>query len=316
VTTRRTGETSDDLLRVYLTEVGRHPLLTPDDEVHLAQVMEAGRDAKQRLDAPPPTGLPFGTIDSHRLARQVRDGERASQQFVEANLRLVVSVAKKYRGSDLTLLDLIQDGNLGLMRAVEKFDWRLGFKFSTYAIWWIRQSITRGIDNGSRTIRLPAHACEMKRRLQQARDRLQVSLARQPTTAELAQELRVTTPKVVELMRYGLHPRSLSAPLTEDGEVDIGDTVADKSSASPFDMAAGALLGGEIAKLMAGLNHREREILRLRFGLDRGEGRTLEEVGVEFDLTRERIRQIEARALSKLRSASPDRIAVNELLAD
>ena len=264
-----------DSLQLFLKDIGKVRLLTAQEEVDLAKRIERGDlDAKQKM--------------------------------VESNLRLVVSIAKNYRNQGLPFLDLIQEGTLGLVRAAEKFDYRKGFKFSTYATWWIRQAITRGIANTGRTIRLPVHAGDMLSRLKKASIQLELQLGRRPAVAELAKELDLTERQVVEIQRYASEPMSLSDPLREDGDAELGDIVADRSAVSPFDAAADSLLPEELARLLAPLAEREREILRLRFGLDRGEPHTLEEVGESFNLTRERIRQIEARAMSKLRHPSAD----------
>ena len=294
----------EDLVRLYLTDIGQYPLLTKDDEVRLAQEIEAGIAARE--DLAKETKRKITPEKKRTLKRASRNGERAERTFVQSNLRLVVSIAKKYQASGLPLLDLIQEGNLGLMHAVEKFDWRKGFKFSTYATWWIRQAITRGIANTGRTIRLPVHAGDTLARLQKARSRLELKLGRQSTLAELAAEVEMDEDKVTEALRFAAEPLSLSEPLREDGDAELGDIVQDRLAENPFEMAATTLLANEIEKLMAPLDEREREILALRFGLDRGEPRTLEEVGAHFDLTRERIRQIEARAMSKLRHPSAD----------
>jgi RNA polymerase sigma factor (sigma-70 family) len=298
----RVERDEEDLVRLYLSDIGQYSLLTKDDEVRLAQVIEAGIRAKAELSAADEELGPR----RRELRRLIRDGESAQQIFVKSNLRLVVSIAKKYQASGLPLLDLIQEGNLGLMHAVEKFDWRKGFKFSTYATWWIRQAITRGIANTGRTIRLPVHAGDTLTRLQKARSRLELKLGRPPTQAELSEEVEIPEDKVVEALRFALEPLSLSEPLRDDGDAELGDIVEDRSAQSPFEVAATSMLPDEITRLLHPLDDREREILRLRFGLDRGEPRTLEEVGEYFNLTRERIRQIEARAMSKLRHPSSD----------
>ncbi len=306
----RVERDEEDLVRLYLTDIGQYTLLTKDDEVELAQKIEAGVEAREEL----------GTAKSLRPRRRVelrrlaQEGEQAERQFVQSNLRLVVSIAKKYQASGLPLLDLVQEGNLGLMHAVEKFDWRKGFKFSTYATWWIRQAITRGIANTGRTIRLPVHAGDTLTRLQKARARLDLKYGRPATLSELAAEVEMPEQKVTEALRFAAEPLSLSEPLREDGDAELGDVVEDRSAESPFEVAATSLLPDEIRRLLAPLDEREREILTLRYGLDRGEPRTLEEVGEHFNLTRERIRQIEARAMSKLRHPSSD-TGARDLLA-
>jgi len=286
-----------DLVRLYLSEIGRFRLLTKDDETRLAQEAEEGREARAELarsNARSPARV-------RELRRAVRAGDAAVETFVKGNLRLVVSIAKRYQGSDLPLLDLVQEGNLGLIHAVEKFDWRKGFKFSTYATWWIRQAITRGIANGGRTIRLPVHASDLLNQTLKSRARLEGELGRRPSISELAADLEVSADRVVDILHHAATPGSLSEPLGHDGDAELVDVLEDRDAVSPPDAAAAALLPGEVAKLLVTLNDREREIIRLRFGLDRGEPRTLEEVGLFFGLTRERIRQIEVRAMSKLR---------------
>jgi RNA polymerase sigma factor (sigma-70 family) len=282
-TNTQVASATTDSLQLFLNEAGRFPLLTAAQEVELAKAIESG-------------------------------DKRAKDLLVNSNLRLVVSIAKKYQGHGLTLLDLIQEGIIGLIRAAEKFDWRKGFKFSTYATWWIRQAITRGIANTGRTIRLPVHAGDTLARLQKARARLELKLGRPATLAELSAEVEMPEDKVTEALRFAAEPLSLSEPLREDGDAELGDIVEDRSAESPFEVAATALLPDEIEKLLAPLDERERQILALRFGLDRGEPRTLEEVGEHFNLTRERIRQIEARAMSKLRHPSAD-TGARDLLA-
>ena len=307
----RVERDEEDLVRLYLTDIGQYPLLTKEGEVRLAQQIEAGVEARTALAAKDDSLAP---ARKRELKRNLKRGDDAQRTFVQSNLRLVVSIAKKYQASGLPLLDLIQEGNLGLMHAVEKFDWRRGFKFSTYATWWIRQAITRGIANTGRTIRLPVHAGDTLARLQKARSRLELKFGRQATLSELAAEVEMSEEKVTEALRFAAEPLSLSEPLREDGDAELGDVVEDRSADSPFEMAATSLLPEEISRLLAPLDTREREILKLRFGLDRGEPRTLEEVGEHFNLTRERIRQIEARAMSKLRHPSSD-TGARDLLA-
>jgi RNA polymerase sigma factor (sigma-70 family) len=299
-----------DLVRVYLNGIGRTALLSAQQEVELAKRIEAGVFARHTLD----TATRLSPSRRADLLRLVSDGHKAKDHLLEANLRLVVSLAKRYTGRGMPLLDLIQEGNLGLIRAVEKFDYTKGFKFSTYATWWIRQAITRGIANTGRTIRLPVHAGDTLARLQKARSRLELKLGRPATLSELSAEVEMPEDKVTEALRFAAEPLSLSEPLREDGDAELGDIVEDRSAESPFEVAATALLPDEIEKLLAPLDERERQILALRFGLDRGEPRTLEEVGEHFNLTRERIRQIEARAMSKLRHPSAD-TGARDLLA-
>ena len=311
---QRPERAEEDLVRLYLSDIGKHPLLTKADEARLAQQIEDGNAARLELGEAEAKGAKLTVARKRELRNKIREGEDATQTFIQANLRLVVSIAKKYQASELPLLDLVQEGNLGLIHAVEKFDWRKGFKFSTYATWWIRQAITRGIANTGRTIRLPVHAGDTLARLQKARARLELKLGRPATLAELSDEVEMPEDKVTEALRFAAEPLSLSEPLREDGDAELGDVVEDRSAESPFEVAATALLPDEIARLLAPLDEREREILKLRFGLDRGEPRTLEEVGEHFNLTRERIRQIEARAMSKLRHPSSD-TGARDLLA-
>ncbi|MGA8297753.1 MAG: sigma-70 family RNA polymerase sigma factor [Acidimicrobiales bacterium] len=288
---------TDDLVQLYLHQAGQYELLSKSDEQDLAQRIEAGAAARLKLDG----GASLTPAERRALRRTVRAGSEAHRTFVQANLRLVVSIAKRYQRSGLPLLDLIQEGNLGLIHAVDKFDWRKGFKFSTYATWWIRQSISRGIANTGRTVRLPIHAADNLSRLQQVRVELEARLGRRSTITELADELGMAPAKVSETLQIAAEPISLSQPIGEDGDGEFGDRVADRSAASPFEATAASLLPAETAKMLLKLNHRERIVITLRFGLDRGEPRTLEEVGETFQLTRERIRQIEAKAMAKLR---------------
>jgi RNA polymerase sigma factor (sigma-70 family) len=297
------AQPEEDLVRLYLHDIGKHDLLTKEDETRLAQAIEAGREARTEFA----TSERITPAHKRELRRLTRDGEEAAETFVSGNLRLVVSIAKRYQAAELQLLDLVQEGNLGLIHAVEKFDWRKGFKFSTYASWWIRQAITRGIANTSRTIRLPSDASDLLTRLAEARGRLEGQLGRRPSVAELAADLEIGEVRVAEILRHTGPPLSLSQPLGEYGDGELGDLVEDRSTVSPFDAAAAVMLPGEVNKMLLALNEREREILRLRFGLDRGDARTLDQVGKHLSLSRERIRQIEDLALSKLRHPSNDR---------
>jgi RNA polymerase sigma factor (sigma-70 family) len=309
VKARREDRDYEDLVRLYLEDVGRHDLLTKDDEIRLAQAIETGNEARTKLEAT----KKLTPTQRRTLRRAVRQGEEAHRQFVNSNLRLVVSIAKKYQSSGLPLLDIVQEGNLGLIHAVDKFDWRKGFKFSTYATWWIRQAIQRGIANSARVIRLPVHAGDMLSALLKLRAQLEGTLGRTPTLAELAGEAELPLEKVVEVLRYAVDTVSLDEPVRDDGDAELGDFVEDRNAVAPFDHAATSLLPGEVAKVLSVLDERERTILTLRFGLDGGGERTLEEVAEHFGLTRERIRQIEARAMSKLRHPSAD-VGARELL--
>ncbi len=304
----RIDRDDEDLVRLYLSDIGQYTLLTKDDEVRLAQTIEEGRDAKAELEAAEnDKKIKLTPSRKQALKRAQHRGDQAERDFVQSNLRLVVSIAKKYQASGLPLLDLIQEGNLGLMHAVEKFDWRKGFKFSTYATWWIRQAITRGIANTGRTIRLPVHAGDTLARVQKAQSRLELKFGRPPTIKELCDECEMPEDKLIEALRFRAEPISLSEPLREDGDAELGDVVEDRSAESPFDVAAVKMMPAAIEKLLQPLDEREQKILRMRFGLDgAGEIRTLEDVGAEMNLTRERIRQIEARAMSKLRHPSSD----------
>jgi RNA polymerase sigma factor (sigma-70 family) len=292
---RSGGNDTVDLTRRYLSELGSYPLLTAEQEVELAQAIERGRQAELELTT-------AGLSRSRRttLNKHVAAAEAARRQFIQSNLRLVVSIAKRYQGTGLSLLDLIQEGNLGLMRAVEKFDHRKGFKFSTYATWWIRQAIGRGIADKGRTIRLPSHLVDTMAVLSKASSALLKSLEREPTPEELAAE----TGLPVDRVRMALHAApdlvSLSASIGED-DAELGDVLADQDAVSPFEAAASSLARHDLERLLAFLNPREREILSLRFGLAGDRPLTLDEVGQQFNVTRERIRQIEAKALTKLR---------------
>ncbi|MDP9442789.1 MAG: sigma-70 family RNA polymerase sigma factor [Actinomycetota bacterium] len=293
--------TEEDLVRLYLTDIGRHSLLSKDDEATLAEARRVGVEAAEELRTTKPS-----PARKRQLRRLVQEGEVAELRFVQSNLRLVVSIAKKYQASGVPLLDLVQEGNLGLMHAVEKFDHRKGFKFSTYATWWIRQAITRGIANTGRSIRLPVHAGDMVKQVQRTRAELEDSLGRGPTTAEIAAAMDEPFDKIRTLMSHLSDPVSLSAPLREDSDAEFGDTVADQSAVSPEEAMLDGALVDEVDKILAPLEDRERTILRLRYGLDGGDPRTLDDVGAHFSLTRERIRQIEAKAMSKLRHPSTE----------
>ena len=296
---RRSGE-EEDLLQLYLTDIGKHPLLTRAEEVRLGERVLAGRAAAAELAR---LGESVDRVTRLDLVKKVRMGEEAAHQFVRANLRLVVSIAKKYQSSGVPLLDLIQEGNFGLIHAVERFDPRRGFKFSTYATWWIRQTIARGIANTGRTIRLPVHAGDQLLAIRMANTAFEVSHGRAPTAAELAKAVSLPSKKIDELVPYLSEPLSLSEQLG-DTDVELGDAVEDQTSPTPDQAAFAAMLPAQVADLLNVLEPREREILCLRYGLDRGKPRTLEEVGECFGLTREGVRQAELKAISKLRRRS------------
>ena len=296
------GSGSADSVRVYLKEIGRVPLLTGPDEVRLAKRMEAGLEAVDELAVLNAEGklddLDFAS--RRRLQRRVRDGDRARQELIRANLRLVVSIAKRYVGRGMQLLDLVQEGNLGLMRAVEKFDHSKGFKFSTYATWWIRQAISRAIADQARTIRIPVHMVETINRVRRTQRDMMQKLEREPTVEELADEVDLSVDKVHEILQISLDPVSLESPVGED-DSQLGDFIKDENADRPVDVAARAMLSNDVLEALDELNDREKEVVRMRFGLIDGRARTLEEVGREFGVTRERIRQIESKTLAKLR---------------
>jgi len=290
-----------DLVRIYLREIGRVPLLTAEDEVELAKSIEAGLFAEEKL-----RGLPaFGPIRARAddLAQLAADGVAAKQRLIEANLRLVVSIAKRYIGRGLIFLDLIQEGNLGLIRAVEKFDYAKGYKFSTYATWWIRQAITRAIADQARTIRIPVHMVETINKLARVQRQLHQDLGREATVAEIAAELGIGLQRVAEIQRVAQEPVSLQAPIGEE-DSDLGDFIEDADAVVPMEAAAFIMLQDQLEEILDTLSTREQTIIQLRFGLTDGHPKTLEEVGREFGVTRERIRQIESKTLAKLRHPS------------
>jgi RNA polymerase primary sigma factor len=293
----------DDSISLYLREIGRIPLLTAEQEVSLAKRMEAGRAAKRHLSRD-------GDIDAQErweLRELVRDGQAAQEHLIKANSRLVVSVAKKYVGRGVPFLDLIQEGNIGLIRAVKKFDYRRGFKFSTYATWWIRQAVTRAIADQGRTIRVPVHMYEQINRLARVTRQLVQELGRDPTIEEIAEELAVSPKKVERTIKVAQRPLSLEMPVGEEDDSFLGDFIEDSEAPSPTDQASQQLLRDQIDDIFVSLTPREVRILQLRFGLVDGYSYTLEEVGKKFGVTRERIRQIEAQALGRLRHPSRSR---------
>jgi RNA polymerase primary sigma factor len=291
-----TGE--EDLVRVYLQEIGRHSLLTPDEEISLAKAIEAGVEAENRL------ARTNGSTSQKRrfeLERLIADGESARKRFIEANLRLVVSNARRYQGFGLPLLDLIQDGNIGLLRAVEKFDWRRGFKFSTYATWWVRQGITRGLADRARLIRLPVHVAEIVHRLRRVEAELLLDLGREPEEEELAIAVGIDIEQLRACRQQSLDTVSLSAPVGDSGDHELGELIEDLNAEQPMEEAVRTRTAQELRGVLGTLSTREQRILELRFGFVDGREKTLDQIGKEFNLTRERIRQIEAKALAKLR---------------
>jgi RNA polymerase primary sigma factor len=292
----RAGE-SFDPVRMYLKEIGRVPLLNADDEKRLAQRLEAGVIAAEKL-APSANLTPE---ERANIEWTITDGELAKRTLTEANLRLVVSIAKRYVNRGMSLLDLVQEGNLGLMRAVEKFDYTKGFKFSTYATWWIRQAITRAIADQARTIRIPVHMVETMNKVLRVQRQMLQELGREPTVDEVAKKVDLSPERVRDIQRIALEPLSLETPVGEEDDSFLGDFVADENAISPDSAAERERLKDEIEMALLELNPKEQRVMRLRFGLDDGQVRTLEEVGREFMVTRERIRQIESKTLAKLR---------------
>ncbi|MGZ4729128.1 MAG: RNA polymerase sigma factor RpoD [Acidimicrobiales bacterium] len=304
---RMGGETqtgaSADPVRMYLKEIGRVSLLTAQEEVDLAKRIEAGSFAEERLAELNAAGE-IASLDPgerRRLKRIADDGADAKAALTQANLRLVVSIARRYVGRGMLILDLIQEGNLGLMRAVEKFDYTKGFKFSTYATWWIRQAITRAIADQARTIRIPVHMVESINRVHRVQRQMLQDLEREPTLEELAARVDMTPVRVREILRISQDPLSLDSPVGEEADSNLADFIEDQQAEAPAEMAARKMLGDAVVEALDQLNDREKAVVRLRFGLDDGQARTLEEVGREFGVTRERIRQIESKTLAKLR---------------
>jgi RNA polymerase primary sigma factor len=294
----KSPEPMEDSVQLYLREIGQVSLLTAADEVTLAQEIANGREARQRLQH----RVHWTWSERIALEREVALGDEARRRLIQANLRLVVSVAKKYLGSSLSFMDLVQEGNIGLMRAVEKFDYTKGNRFSTYATWWIRQAVSRAIAEQSRLIRLPVHLSDAISQLRRVTHQLEQALGREPTPEEVAEAIGVSVRKVRRLMQAAAQPISLEQPLGNDGEGHVGEMLADDESETPMEIAAQHMLQQDLTRALMELPERERAILQLRYGLADGRRRTLEEVGVTFGITRERTRQIEAEALRHLRS--------------
>ncbi|MDP2181399.1 MAG: RNA polymerase sigma factor RpoD [Actinomycetota bacterium] len=293
-----------DPVRMYLKEIGKVPLLTAAQEIDLAMKIEAGLEATERSEQAEDRGIELDRGERRRLRRIEAVGLDAKQQLVEANLRLVVSIAKRYVGRGMLFLDLIQEGNLGLIRAVEKFDYTKGFKFSTYATWWIRQAITRAIADQARTIRIPVHMVETINKLIRVQRQLLQELGREPSPDEIGDKMEMTAERVREILKISQEPVSLETPIGEEEDSQLGDFIEDGEAIVPPDAASFSMLQEQLSKVLDGLSERERKVIELRFGLTDGHPRTLEEVGREFGVTRERIRQIESKTLCKLRHPS------------
>ena len=299
----------DDPVRMYLKEIGKVPLLSPDEEINLAQAMSAGNEATAKLaemEAQRENGEEITATEEDVAAwkKAVKKGERAKQKLAEANLRLVVSIAKRYVGRGMLFLDLIQEGNLGLIKAVEKFDYTKGYKFSTYATWWIRQAITRAIADQARTIRIPVHMVETINKVIRVSRQLLQELGHDPTPNEISAEMGMPVEKVREILKIAQEPVSLETPIGEEEDSHLGDFIPDEGASEPSEAASFTLLKEQLMDVLSTLTPREEKVLKLRFGIEDGRTRTLEEVGKEFNVTRERIRQIEAKALRKLRHPS------------
>ena len=294
----------DDPVRMYLKEIGKVDLLTSDQEVALAQAMVAGQAAKEQLDEMAAEGVALSPEDRKELEKLYKAGERAKQSLAEANLRLVVSIAKRYVGRGMLFLDLIQEGNLGLIKAVEKFDYTKGYKFSTYATWWIRQAITRAIADQARTIRIPVHMVETINKVIRVSRQLLQELGHDPSPEEISKEMNMPVDKVREILKIAQEPVSLETPIGEEEDSHLGDFIPDEDASEPSEAASFTLLKEQLVEVLGTLTPREEKVLKLRFGIEDGRTRTLEEVGKEFNVTRERIRQIEAKALRKLRHPS------------
>jgi len=295
---------TSDPVRMYLKEIGKVPLLTARQEVDLAMKIEAGLEATAKLEEAIERGLELDRAERRRLERVENVGINAKKQLVEANLRLVVSIAKRYVGRGMLFLDLIQEGNLGLIRAVEKFDYTKGYKFSTYATWWIRQAITRAIADQARTIRIPVHMVETINKLIRVQRQLLQELGREPSPEEIGEKMEMTAERVREILKISQEPVSLETPIGEEEDSQLGDFIEDSEAVVPAEAASFSMLQEQLGKVLDSLSERERKVIELRFGLTDGHPRTLEEVGREFGVTRERIRQIESKTLCKLRHPS------------